>query len=467
MSEIDEKEIERRFEVISQFELSPEVTARDLKRVRRRLTEQASGRLTMKQKMWRTIMKSRIAKLSVAAVVIVGVLIGIYHSMGGASVAFADVLEHIQGSSYTFDLTVVTVDQASTTVRAMVLEPGRIRLEGATGLEKISSIIDTTEGKSIILFHQQKAGFMFTLAQSKDRYAGAVGIFTLCMRPIENLWNLRDGTEQELGRKEIDGQTAEGFRVFQEDQYFQNDITIRAHGKTGVPILVEIISTSQDDSSKSMKWIMNNFNLDVELDESMFSLELPPGYTLAHELSLDELQGEAEPSAEGQKIEKMLALWPQGQKNEAIEILLGIGWTKTIKFSEKPYLFTVTEKQYISLRPDDQKDVITEVMSTASAVRQIAKEVIAAGRAAMSAKDYEEAEHYFDAGLQLGRLLTQNPDSMLIVRLVGIAVERIILKEMISLYTATNNQEKLRAAERELKVMEAESEAIKRKAAGK
>ncbi len=43
MSGIDEKEIKRRFEVISQFEQSSEVAARDVEQVRRRLIRHMSG----------------------------------------------------------------------------------------------------------------------------------------------------------------------------------------------------------------------------------------------------------------------------------------------------------------------------------------------------------------------------------------------------------------------------------------
>ena len=70
MSEIDEKEIKRRFETISRFEPSSEVTARDLEQVRKKLAEQTSEQRTREQKIWRIIMKSRIRKLAVAAMVI-------------------------------------------------------------------------------------------------------------------------------------------------------------------------------------------------------------------------------------------------------------------------------------------------------------------------------------------------------------------------------------------------------------
>ncbi len=417
---------------------------------------------------WRIIMKNRITKLATAAAIIVAALIGIHllSSVSGTSVAFADVLEHIQRSSYAFDLTVVTQEEASTTVQAMVLEPGRMRLDASGGLGKISSIINTTEGKHLILLHKQKAGFMFNEPPDTDKYAGAVGIIALCTKPVENLWNLRDGTEEKLAERKIDGQTAEGFKIFQEDQIFQNDITIWAHAKTGEPVLVEMISTPLEDSSKSMTWTMNNFDLEVELAESMFSLVLPPGYTLSHQLDLDELETAAESSVEAKKIEELLTLWSQDQKTKAVEILLGIDWKKTIEFSDKPYVFTITEKEYVSLKPKDQTQVMNEIMSTASTFRKIARHVQAMAQTAISAKDYEKAERYFEAVLQLGKLLTRDADNMLIVRLVGIAVQKLALKEMVGLYTKTNNQVKVEAAENQLQALKTESERIKKNLQG-
>ena len=68
MSEINEKEIKRRFEAISSFKARPEVTARDLERVRQLLTRQE----TRPQNIWRIITRSRIAQIAAAAVIITG-----------------------------------------------------------------------------------------------------------------------------------------------------------------------------------------------------------------------------------------------------------------------------------------------------------------------------------------------------------------------------------------------------------
>jgi outer membrane lipoprotein-sorting protein len=417
----------------------------------------------------RIIMKSRITKIAAAAVILIVILVGLSRldsSIDGAGVAFGDVLQKIQGRSYTFDLTVTTGDKTSTTVQGSVQEPSRMRFDGSVGSHKISSIVDRSKGKSLILFHQFKTcQIMDVTIPHRDEHVG--GIFALYTKPVENLWNLRDGTEEELGQKEIDGQIAEGFRISQEDKYFRYDITIWADTKTAVPLLVEMLAKPLADSPGAMKWTMTNFDLDVELAEDLFSLQTPPGYTLAHQVGLNELDKGAKRSAEAEKIEQMLTLWTEGKKSKAVELLLAIDWMKNIKFSDKPYPFTLTEKEYVSLKPEDGRQIMTEVLATSRAIREIIREVLALGQNAMSVQDYERAERYFEPALQMGRLLMRNPDSMITVRMVGIAVERKALEKLISLYKATNQQKKLGAAEDEMQAMIAEMDKIKRKLSGK
>jgi len=102
MSEIDEKEIKRRFEVISQYEPDSEVTARDLEQVRKRLTQNISGQRPPEQRLWRIIMKSRITKLAAAAVIIVAVILGFTFTGGPdiASVTWANVTTNAQQVNY-------------------------------------------------------------------------------------------------------------------------------------------------------------------------------------------------------------------------------------------------------------------------------------------------------------------------------------------------------------------------------
>ena len=206
---------------------------------------------------------------------------------------------------------------------------------------------------------------------------------------------------------------------------------------------------------------MSNFDLDLELDEALFSTEVPAGYTLTRKLDLDKLEGKQKSTNEAEKVEEVFALWADGRKDEAVRTLLEIDWLKPITFSKKSYFFSLTEKEYIALKEEDQQRVMREVMGMAGRVRPIVKEVLRLGQAALSAQDYEKAEKRLDTGLQLGRLLTSRHESMLIVRLAGIAVQKMTLTEMNRLYAETNNNEKLRVVEEELQALEVKQKEIK------
>ncbi|NQT03620.1 MAG: hypothetical protein HQ580_16445, partial [Planctomycetes bacterium] len=307
---------------------------------------------------WRIIMKSRITKLAAAAVIIIAVLVGINHfggSFDGGSVAFADVLKYIQTQSYTFDLTMEPVfeDSVNVNIKAMIFELGRVRMDCSVPVGEMSSITDFTTDKTLLLFHENN-----TAAIKKEpvpnKSTGAQGMFVLFTRPIDNLWNMRDGTEEQLSEKEINGQPVTGFKVLQEDRYFQYDMRIWADTADGIPRLVEVTSKPLD-GSYSIKWTMENFDLDADLDEELFSLEVPDGYTLAYQEDLEKLEVDTESSTEAEKIKQMLELWSQGRKDEAIEILLAIEWTEQIEFGKEPYLFSMTEKGHIALKDEDQK----------------------------------------------------------------------------------------------------------------
>ena len=429
--------------------------------------EQTINASAEKPGVWRIIMRSKISKLEVAAVIVIDVLIGV-EFIGGPSttgIAFAEVLEHINSFGYTFDLTTVADKKAFDTVQAMVLEPGKMRIDATVGLGGISTILDVAEGKSMILFHQFKTAQIQEMPTMLKDY-GAEGILFLCTESIGNLWDMQDGTEMQLGEKEIDGQTVIGFKVMQQGQYFRSETTIWADVQTAVPVLVEMIMFPLDDFQKSIGFIMNNFDLEAQLNKDLFGLKVPSGYTLAYQYSLDELDKQTEHSGQAEKIVQALKVWSQGNKIQAIETLLAIDWTQPVEFSGEPHIFSMTEKELISLKPNDQQKAMTDVMAMSSTIKKITMNLLTLGQTAVSAQDYKEAERYFQTALQFGKLLTRDPDAILIVHLVGIAVERKTLDEMVILYAQTGQQEELLAVQEEIQAMKDMAEEIKNKARG-
>jgi outer membrane lipoprotein-sorting protein len=226
-----------------------------------------------------------------AAFTIVVLVIGlIIFARLNDGIAFAKVLNYIQSQGYTFDLT-VQEDNAFETMHGMILQPGRMRFDAKTGVRSFSAITDTGSNKTLLLSRHFKTAQYVNTAEEFERMEASKLLY-LCSRPIQNLWDLRDGTEQELGKKEFDGNTAFGFKVIHRDDNFDNEITLWADARSGRPVSVEIISTALQAPGSQLVWTLNNFDLDTELDESMFSIEVPADYALANQKSLQDIDFE-------------------------------------------------------------------------------------------------------------------------------------------------------------------------------
>jgi len=385
----------------------------------------------------------------------------------GGSAAFAQVLERLHGSAYTFKAVVGTANEGDGGIvpRAAVLPPGRMRYDAPTGIGDISVIVNAESSESIILFHRNKTAIKRTPTPEDD--PEVAGLFAFCVEPIEQLWGLRDGDEEPLGTKQIDGRLAEGFKVMREGKRQTLDITIWADVKSGMPILVEIRATSRHDPDSYGTVTMSDFDLRDDLDPALFSLDAPTGYTLAYSKTLDEIDADRVTSAEADRVVQVLSLWSDGNKDKAIELLMAIDWTQPIEFAEKPYVFALSEAEYIALNPGDQQAAMTEALDQAKTIRMIARELAARAKQATANGDYDRAVSYLDAGWHLGDLLSRDPESMVIVRLVGLAVQQLMLTETIELHKTTGDTDALQEAERLLQSARDEAAAIKKQATGR
>ena len=97
MSRMDEERIRQCFEAVARFELSDDVRARDLKRVKQGLTACIRGQKTEHRDIWRTIMKSKVSKIATAAVIIIVVIVSIHYFGGSAaSVAWGEIVRNVE-----------------------------------------------------------------------------------------------------------------------------------------------------------------------------------------------------------------------------------------------------------------------------------------------------------------------------------------------------------------------------------
>jgi hypothetical protein len=416
-----------------------------------------------------TKMKSLMIKFAVAAGIIIAALAGIGlfgNWFGGNNVAFAEVLKNFQNRNYSFDVVLTDPNggqqQETNIAHVTIKEPGKMQLENTLGgIGKISAVTDLNSGKTLILFHQNKTAMIMD-----DSVLTPIPGFNLFSLPVSALWNLKDGTEKPLGTKEIDGQQAAGFAVSQEDNYFQYQMSIWAQVNNSTPCLVEVTAISKQEPTQ-IGWTMRKFVMDVQCDDNQFSLQPPTDFTLAYQKNLDQLPATGKASPTAKQIEAALNLWTEDKKDQAIDILMAIDWNLPVTFSGKPYVFSITEQDHITLKPAEQALLLQEVMASLNNIKGFAKYLITQGQAANTSGEFEKAEKYYSTSSHLGELLLKDPDRMILARMVGVAVQKMTLNESVKLYTQTNNPEKLQAAVKQLETVTAIGDEIKRKITGK
>ena len=213
---------------------------------------------------WRIIMKSRITKFAVAAIIIIAVIIGIHRSGNFfESSAYAQVAKELRNArTVVFTLITQTNQGNGETVKTDVAykEPSHIR---TTTVDGYVAVVDGNSGKMISIV----PGGGYTLAEmnsiGKTNAPGPIA-------SIEAMKNLPAKADENLGTKEIDGIVCDGYRVTQGDL----TITVWINAKTGDLVQVD----QKYASAPGMNKIIKNIKFDVVLDNSLFSLTPPAGY---------------------------------------------------------------------------------------------------------------------------------------------------------------------------------------------
>ena len=234
--------------------------------VRLKAAAQASAGLKIR----RLIMKSPIAKVAVAAVVVVAVVVGFNVFLGGGTgAAFAQVVEQLHNAqTLVYSLVTMTGQDAMPTVRTDLAfkEPGLLRTSTADGYVTVVEATDAgVKGISIVPPMKEYLEFEFSFADVPDD--SETGPYV----SVEKLRALPAKADEALGRKQIDGRTLEGFRVTEGDA----TTTVWLDPKTGELARAEM----EFAHTPGMNMIMTDFQFDVPLDDSLFHLVPPAGYT--------------------------------------------------------------------------------------------------------------------------------------------------------------------------------------------
>lgn len=207
-------------------------------------------------------MRNPVTKIAAAALIIAAILF-VYSFSGSESIAFADVMRNIQNArTLTYQSVITPADQEPQVLKTMVLDPHLMRVELPDGSIWITN---HGRGKTLLLDSKRKQAVMSSTPQNTlDLYD-----------TFRNFRTMPDFTVRDFGRHTIDGTQAIGFRLTKEND--DNEIIVWADPQTSHPIRIE--QTMKDKDGKVIKSITTKIVFDAMLDESLFRLDVPEGYT--------------------------------------------------------------------------------------------------------------------------------------------------------------------------------------------
>jgi hypothetical protein len=222
----------------------------------------AAARATDALKIRRTIMKSPVTKITVAAaIIIIAVIIGI--NPFGNTVTWAQVIEPILNArTVIFDL-ILGADDTGIVSHEIVVGP--LMRRTMSNMPNMTMIIDTDNEKLLALDTEAKtAAYADISGDLGERHRSFIKFVRQIIR------QLQEGQVEQLGERVIDGQKAIGFVGKGQNEA----VTIWADPKTALPIRIEA------QIGQELSFAMKNFEFDADVDESLVSMDVPDGYTL-------------------------------------------------------------------------------------------------------------------------------------------------------------------------------------------
>ena len=165
----------------------------------------------------------------------------------------------------------------------------------------------------------------------------------------------------------------------------------------------------------------------------------------------------------------------QEQQDEMLEEFVLDFWEKELGLSEadagqdnlsleifnRPYMLTLTEREFAQLSPDDQEKALAEISEFGRELRSYAMEVIAEANSCMAEKAYANAEAYYVHCLEIGKELSINKDGLFLTRWVGTAFVRAGLNGLVRLYTELGEDSNVQMARDQLSQVEREREEMR------
>ncbi|MBN1853180.1 MAG: hypothetical protein JW829_10670 [Pirellulales bacterium] len=222
---------------------------------------------------WRWIMHSPVSRTAAAAIFLLAVTgVALWFHGSGATPAFADFVAPILEAETIKFKTITTVKgYPPMSGVTMVLSPTRMRQEmEMPDKSKMVMIWDWEKSKSISLVPAAKQATIIDMANIPKENASENSFREFHLLLLDAQANNPDFQRERLGEKEIDGRRVVGYRITGRGQVYE----LWGDPKTGLPVLIEGTMAMFSNT----KTVMSDFEFDMEMDESLFSIEPPTGY---------------------------------------------------------------------------------------------------------------------------------------------------------------------------------------------
>lgn len=212
---------------------------------------------------WSKFMKSKLTKLAAAAVIIAAVIIGLNFLgvIGKGGITWADVIKPIfTAKTAKFDM-IIGNEETGTVITDMVKGS---RINRKVGGVEHSKIVIDLETSQVVTFDEINKTVMFIDLKNLPQIPNYLEHLRNVINQLQNV----PGFEvKKLGEKNIDGVEAVGFQASGPGL----ELTIWANAQTAYPVRIE-------QQENNMNIISKNFQFDLEMDDSLFSIEVPPDY---------------------------------------------------------------------------------------------------------------------------------------------------------------------------------------------
>jgi outer membrane lipoprotein-sorting protein len=204
-------------------------------------------------------------KIAAAALVTAGGWFYFAVAPSTEATAFGEAVQKLRDAhTLTYRTTMESPElKAPMTMRMFVKEPSLMRTEAVGG---IVTVVDGRQGKQLILDPTSKTALLLE-GKAPEAPSGPATSFA------ERLRQLTEGDAKPVGEKVIGGVRALGYRV----EKLGMEMTVWVDATTRLPIRIE---SSDRIQGKEFRAIASDFQIDPAIDDALFRLDPPPGYTL-------------------------------------------------------------------------------------------------------------------------------------------------------------------------------------------